>query len=287
MSEVRFVTDSTANLPEDFRRDHDVTIVPVYVIFGDQSFKDYEEISVGEFYARMAEVKAKGGDMPKTSQPSPNDFVVAYQRLMREGAKHIISIHVTAKSSGTVNSAAIAKGMLEGADIHVIDSGFTTMLIGYMIDEAQKVLASGGSVEAALAAIDRVKANSSLYFTVTELEYLEASGRTLGREQATEAEIKIKPVIGVLEGVPKVVSPERTQKAAIDKVVQLTSNAMTGKTIRGVTVVHGNVPNRAETLKARVPTELGYDGKVYVTDFGPALGVHFGEGLLGLAVYGE
>jgi DegV family protein with EDD domain len=287
MDEVRFVTDSTANLPEDYRRDHKVTLVPVYVIFGDQSFKDYEEISVAEFYRRMADVKAKGGEMPKTSQPSPNDFVVAYQRLIREGAKHIISVHVTAKSSGTVNSAGIARGMVEGAEIHVIDSGTTTMLIGYMIDEAQQVLTRGGDVNAALAAIEHVKANSSLYFTVTELEYLEASGRTFGREQATEAEIKIKPVIGVLDGVPKVVSPERTQRAAIDKVVELTRKAMAGKKIKGMAVVHGNALDRAEALCARAPADLGYAGKVYVTDFGPALGVHFGQGLLGLAVYGE
>ncbi len=287
MDEVRFVTDSTANLPEDYRREHNVTVVPIYVIFGDQSFKDYIEISVAEFYRRMAEVLANGGGMPKTSQPSPNDFVVTYQQLIREGAKHIISIHVSAKSSGTVNSAGIAKGMVEGAEIHVIDSGSTSMLIGYMIDEAQRVLARGGDVNAALAAIDRVKANSSLFFMVSEVEYLEASGRTFGREQATEAEIKIRPVIGVLEGVPKVVSPERTQKAAIDKVVELTRNAMAGKKIKGVTVVHGNALDRAETLYARVPADLRYADKVYLTDFGPALGVHFGQGMLGLAAYGE
>ncbi|MCL4394015.1 MAG: DegV family protein, partial [Chloroflexi bacterium] len=257
---------------------------PVYVIFGDRSYKDYSEMSVAEFYARLAEVKAKGGEMPKTSQPSPNDFVQAYSALIREGAKHIISIHVTAKSSGTVNSANLAKDLVSGAAIHVIDSGSTSMLIGYMIEEASK---AGDNIDEALAAVDRVKANSSLYFTVTELEHLEASGRTLGHEQVASAEIKIKPVIGVLDGVPKVVSPERTQKAAIDKVIELTKTAMLGKKIKGVTVVHGNAIDRAEPLKARVPSELGFGGKVYVTDFGPALGVHFGQGLLGLAVYGE
>jgi fatty acid kinase fatty acid binding subunit len=284
MKEIRFVTDTTANLPPEFARQYDITVVPVYVIYGDQSYKDYEEMSVAEFYARLAEVKAKGGEMPKTSQPSPNDFVEAYHALVHDGAKHIISIHVTAKSSGTVNSANIAKEMVHGADIHVVDSGTTSMLMGYMIEEAAK---AGDHIDAALAAIEHVKANSSLYFTVTELEHLEASGRTLGHEQVAAAEIKIKPVIGVLEGVPKVVSPERTQKAAIDKVIELTKAAMAGKQIKGVTVVHGNAIDRAEPLKTRVPSELGYAGKIYVTDFGPALGVHFGQGLLGLAVYGE
>jgi DegV family protein with EDD domain len=284
MNEIRFVTDSTANLPAEFVQKYNVRIVPVYVIFGDQSYKDLVEMSVADFHARLAEVKAKGGAMPTTSQPSPADFEKTYNELIREGAKHIISIHVTAKSSGTYSSAMLAKSMVSGAEIHVIDSGTTTMLMGYMIAEAAK---AGNNIDAALAAIEKVKANSSLYFTVTELEHLEASGRTTGHEQVAQAEIKIKPVIGVIGGVPKVVSPERTQRAAIDKVVELTKQAMTGKTIKGIAVVHGNALDRADALKARVASELGYAGQVHVVDFGPGLTVHFGPGLLGLAAYGE
>ena len=284
MKEVRYVTDTTANMPEDFARSYDVKFAPIYVIFGDKSYKEISEMSIAEFHARLAQAKAEGGALPTSSQPSPADFANIYNDLIGEGAKHIISIHVTAKSSGTCNSANLAKDMVSGADIHVIDSGTTTMLMGYMIAEASKC---GNDVNAALAAIERVKANSRLYFTVTETEHLEASGRTEGHGQVAQAEIKIKPVIGVIDGVPKVVSPERTQRAAIDKVIELTQKAMAGKAIKGVTVVHGNALDRAEQLKARVPAELGYSGKIYVTDFGPGLTVHFGPGLLGLAAYGE
>ena len=284
MKEIRFVTDTTANLPAEFARQYDVKLAPIYVIFGDKSFKEISEMSIAEFHSRLAEIKAKGGAMPTSSQPSPIDIAEIYNELIREGAKHIISIHVTAKSSGTVNSANLAKEMVSGAEIHVVDSGSTSMLMGYMIEEGTK---AGDNIDAALAAVDRVKANSSLYFTVTEIEHLEASGRTIGHEQVAAAEIKIKPVVGVIDGVPKVVSPERTQKAAIDKVMDLTKAAMAGKKIKGVTVVHGNAMDRAEALKGRVPAELGYTGHIYVTDFGPGLTVHFGPGLLGLAVYGE
>jgi DegV family protein with EDD domain len=284
MKEIRFVTDTTANLPPEFARQYDVKLAPIYVIFGEKSYKEISEMSIAEFHARLAEIKATGGTMPTSSQPSPVDLAEIYKELVSEGAKHIISIHVTAKSSGTVNSANLAKEMVSGAEIHVVDSGSTSMLMGYMIEEGSK---AGDQIDAALAAVERVKANSSLYFTVTELEHLEASGRTTGHEQVTAAEIKIKPVIGVLDGVPKVVSPERTQRAAIDKVVELTKTAMAGKKIKGVAVVHGNAMDRAEALKVRVPAELGYSGKIYVTDFGPGLTVHFGPGLLGLAAYGE
>jgi DegV family protein with EDD domain len=287
MKDVRLVTDSTVNMPDERAQRYDITIVPVYVIFGEQSWRDYVEISIAEFYRRLAETKAAGGAMPKTSQPSPGDFQAVYRRLAREGAKHIISIHVAAKSSGTFNSATIARDMVKEVEVHVVDSATTSMHMGYMLIEAAKVLEAGGDVYAALAAIDHVKANSCTYFTVTEIEHLQESGRTVGTEKVAEAEIKIKPVIGLIDGKPTVVSPERTQRAAIDKVIELTGNAMQGKKIKGVTVVNGNAVDRAEVLKARVPAELGYDGEILITDFGPGLGVHFGPGLLGLAVYGE
>ena len=159
--------------------------------------------------------------------------------------------------------------------------------MGYMLIEAFRAIQAGANVEKALAAIDHVKANSSLYLTVTELEHLEASGRTVGSEKVTEAEVKIKPVIGIIDGRPKVLSPERTQSAAISKVIEFTKEKHAGKTIKGITIVHGNALDRAEALKARIPSELGYKGEVMITDFGPVLAVHFGPGLLGIAAYSE
>jgi DegV family protein with EDD domain len=287
MNDIALVTDSTVNMPDALARKYDITVVPVYVNFGDKSYKDYVEIPPEKFYAMLADIKARGGELPKTSQPSPGDFEKTYRALADDGARHIISIHVTAKSSGTCNSATIASEMVPKVRVHVIDSATTSMHMGYMLIEAARVLRAGQGIDAALAAIDRVKANSCLRFTVTELEHLEASGRTLGADKVTDSPIKVRPVIGIVDGVPKVLSPERTQRAAIDKVLEFTRNQMAGKQIKGVTVVHGNALDRAEALKARVPTELGYDGETLVTDFGPALGVHFGPGLLGLAVYGE
>ena len=154
---------------------------------------------------------------------------------------------------------------------------------------AERQLTSGlaASSSEALAAIEHVKENSCLYFTVTEVEHLAASGRTEGADRVTDSAIKVKPVIGILDGRPQVITPERTQRAAIDKVVELTKARLAGKKLKGVTVVHGNAIDRAEALKMRVPDDLGYQGEIPITDFGPALGVHFGPGLLGLVAYAE
>ncbi len=288
MPDIAFVTDSTANLADEYVKRYGVTIVPLYVLFGDKAQKDYVELSSAEFYKRLAEVKAAGGDLPKTSQPTPVDFQETYRALAHAGARDIISVHVAAKMSGTVNSAQIAGDMVsQEARVHVVDSTTISMQLSYMLIEAGEAIRRGGRVPDALDAIERVKANSCTYFTVTAVEHIEASGRVEGADKVAEAQISMRPVIGIFDGQAKVVSPERTQRAATDKVIELTRSRLQGLKLKGVTVVHTNVPDRAEDLRARVPAELGYNGPVSIVDLGPVLGVHVGPGVVGFAAYGE
>ncbi len=288
MSDIALVTDSTANLPEELVRRYHVTVVPLYVRFGDTVLRDYVELPPAGFYKRLAEVKAAGGDLPKTSQPTPVDFEGAYGAIARGGAKDILSVHVAAKMSGTLNSAQIAcDAVSQQTKVHVVDSTTISMQMSYMLIQAGEAIQRGGGVQEALQAIERVKANSCTYFTVTEVEHIEASGRVEGADKAAQAEIKVRPVIGIFDGQAKVVSPERSQRAATEKVIELTRTRLQGLKIKGVSVVHTNAPDRAEALKARVPAELGYDGQVFVVEMGPVLAVHVGPGVVGLAAYGE
>lgn len=288
MSDIALVSDSTANIPDDLLKRYDITIVPLYVLFSGKAEKDSVDFTPAEFYQRLAAIKAAGGELPKTSQPSPVDFEHAYNALAQAGAKHIISVHVSTKMSGTTNSAQIAADMVgQRVQVHVVDSKTISMQMGYMILEAAEVIRHGGGVQGALDVIEEVKSNSCTYFTVTELEHLEASGRIAGSDKVAEAEIKVRPVIGIQDGSASVVSPERTQRAAIEKVIELTRNRLQALSIKAVTVVHANAPDRAEALKARVPAELGYKGEIRIADFGPVLAVHVGPGMLGLAAYGE
>ncbi len=288
MSNIALVTDSTANMPDELVRRYDVTVVPLYVRFGETVQKDYVELPPAAFYKRLAEVKAAGGELPKTSQPTPADFEGAYGAIARGGAKDILSVHVAAKMSGTVNSAQIAGDLVsKQTHVHVVDSTTISMQMGYMLIQAAEAIRRGGGVQEALDAIAKVKANSCTFFTVTEVEHIEASGRIEGADKMAEAEIKVRPVIGIFDGQAKVVSPERTQRAAIDKVIELTRNRLQGLKVQGVAVIHTNAPDRAEALKARVPAELGYAGQVFVVELGPVLAVHVGPGVVGFAAYGE
>ncbi len=288
MSHIALVTDSTANMPEELLKRYEITVVPLYVRFGDQVLKDYVELPPAGFYQRLTAVKAAGGDLPKTSQPTPADFEAAYRDIARRDVKDVISVHVAAKMSGTVNSSQIAGDMVgQQVHAHVVDSTTISMQMGYMLIEAGEAIRRGCGVQETLDAIAKVKANSCTYFTVTEVEHIEASGRIEGAAQVADSEIKVRPVIGIFDGQAKVVSPERTQRAAAEKVIELTRNRMQGLKVKGVSVIHTNAPDRAEALRARVQTELGYDGEVFVVELGPVLAVHVGPGVVGLAAYGE
>lgn len=283
MSKIAFVTDTTCNMPEDLIQEHNIHVVPIYVVFGDESFKDYVEMSPKRFYRKLLEYKALGKGMPTSSQPTPEDFRNCYQDLANAGYTDVISIHVTAKSSGTCQSAELGKSMVEGIQVHVVDSTSASMQMGFMLLAGIQSVANGGGVEEALAAIEQVRAKSCLIFTVTDLEHLTSSGRTEDHEKATEAAISMKPVVAITDGVPKAVDVQRTQHSALDKVLSLVRERMGDSSLKNLAIVNGNVEVKAKLWADDACKYLGFDGKPYIVDFGPALAVHFGPGLLGVA----
>jgi DegV family protein with EDD domain len=284
MSRIAFVSDTTCNMPDELIQSHDISIVPVYVIFGDQSFKDYIELKPVDFYRQLAKYKASGKGMPTTSQPTPEDFRLCYAALAQQGFTDIISIHVTAKSSGTCHSAELANTMVPEVNVHVVDSTTTSMHMSFMLLEAIEAVKKGGDVADALEAIERVKSHSCMHFTVTDLEHLSSSGRTENHEKATEAPISVKPVISITDGVPKAVGVERTQHLALEKVLNLAKGQMGEAKPLRLAIVNGNIAQKASQWADEVCTRLGFAGDPYIVDFGPALAVHFGPGLLGVTV---
>ncbi len=288
MSRIAFVTDTTVNMPPDLTQVYGIRVVPVYVIFGDESLKDYVEIPPEAFYRRLAEYKQATGNMPTTSQPSPEDFRQAYLDLAEQGYTDIISVHVTAKASGTCQSAQLAASIVKDkVRVHVVDSESTSMQMGFMLMEAVEAVRAGGGVKEALAAIESVKAKSCLYFTVTEVEHLTASGRTQGAEAAAQAAVQVKPVVGLLDGAPKAVATERTYRGALKRVLALVQKDAQGAPIRRLAVVHGGIEEKAIAWSKEAAETLGFEEEPLVVDFGPALAVHFGPGLLGLATQWE
>ena len=284
MSRIAFVTDTTCNMPPEIVQEKNIHVVPIYVVFGDQSYLDYVEMTPERFYRQLLENKALGKGMPTTSQPTPEDFRNCYLDLRQQGYSDVISIHVTAKSSGTCQSAELGKSMVDGINVHVVDSGSASMQMGFMLLAGIEA-ANSGNVEEALAAIERVRANSCLIFTVTDLEHLTSSGRTEDHQKATEAAISMKPVVAITDGVPKAVEVQRTQHSALDRVLALVKERMGDAHLKNLAIVNGNIDVKARVWAKDAAASLDFDGEPVVVDFGPALAVHFGPGLLGVAAH--
>ncbi len=275
---VKLIADSTCNCPEAYRQLLDIDIVPVYVIFGKESYKDYEEMSIDAFHRRLA----ASNKMPTSSQPTPNDFAQAYAKARDEGYSDAIVVTVTAKASGTFSAAKSATDMVKGIDVHVVDSGAASLMMGWMLEEAKQVLDGGGSVEDALAAMERIKANSAIIFAVTDIRHLAYSGRTKGSERATQAAVKLRPIVSIQDGIPQALGQERTNKAALGKVLALISSKKGTHTWKRLAIVHAGIPDDAAAWAEEAKAALGYDDSVEVVDFGPGLTVHFGPGMLGV-----
>jgi len=171
--------------------------------------------------------------------------------------------------------------------VHVVDSATASMQMGFMLIEAVEAVRAGGGVEEALQAIEDVKAHSRLYFTVTDVEHLTASGRTQGAEAAAQAAVQVKPIVGLLDGIPKAVATERTYRGALKRVLALIQDATQGAPIKRMAIVHGGIEEKARAWAPEAAEALGFQGEPIITDFGPALAVHFGPGLLGLTVQWE
>jgi len=286
MENVRFVSDSTINLPDHVVEEWGVSIAPVYVLFGEESMKDAGEQSVAEFYKRLAQAD----ELPTSSQPTPADIAEIYRQLAREGATDIISIHVTGRSSGTCNSAELAKAMLadEDVNIHVVDSESTSLHMAFMLREAMDTVENGGTAADALGAIEWVKAHSDMFFTVTRVEHLERSGRTQGAQQAIQAAVEVQPVVTIAEGIPTVIDQVRTRRSGFSRVLELMQEAAGGQPIRRLGVVHGNVLPFAEQLADMAAEAFSFPrDQIMIGDFGPGLTVHFGPGLLGITAQWE
>ncbi len=278
---VKLITDSTCNCPEKFRQDLDIDVVPLYVVFGDKSYKDYVEMSVEAFHRRLAATS----EMPTTSQPTPEDFAHVYEKARAEGYSDAIVVTVGGKISGTFASARTAAERTEGIGVHVVDSNNISLLMGWMLEQARQVLADGGSIDDAIAAIERIKANNINVFAVTDMRHVAHSGRIQGYERAAQSTVKIRPIIRMTDGVPKVIDQGRTNRAALEKVFSIALAEKGDCAWKRIAVVHAGIPDQAAQWVETAKRALGYNGPVEVIDFGPVVTVHVGPGMLGVTGY--
>jgi DegV family protein with EDD domain len=273
---IAVVTDSTSDLPADLAAKHGITVVPLNVHFGLQSYQDGVTIKADEFYERLA----SGGELPKTSQPSVGTFVETYQQVA-ETHDQIISVHLSHKVSATYNSAVQAAREVEGdVRIEVIDTLQASMALGLVAVGVAKRVADGASFDEAVDAARRMSPRAKFLGLVETLEYLQKGGR-IGKAQALVGSLlRIKPLLGLVDGEAHAIDRVRTRAKGIDRVVEMVAE---NAPLESLCVLYTTEPDVAAGIVERV-RPIGPSDGVLTAQLGPVVGTYLGPGMLGIAL---
>ncbi|MGD1119366.1 MAG: DegV family protein [Dehalococcoidales bacterium] len=276
---VKVVTDSTCDLPNELVKELGITVVPCYLRFGDEVFRDRVDISEDEFYRRLMHDPIH----PSTTQPSPQDFTNVYQELVKE-ADGIISIHVSGKLSGTCNAALRGKEAVEKpCPIEVIDSQVVTMGLGQLAIAANTLAKAGKSLPQVGKEVKQMVPSIRILGLLDTLKYLALGGR-IGKVQALLGSmLNVKPMLTVKDGVLTPSGRVRSRDKGIDILFNYVKNT---PDIQDLAVIYNTTLDEAKALVRRLGSVFPEE-RIRLARLGPALGVHTGPGILFIALRGK
>lgn len=277
---IKIVTDSTAYLPEETVRQHDIRVVPLYVHFGTEAFKEGVELSNEEFYRRLKEAP----ELPTTSQPSPGEFKSVFEPLVDAGHE-VVALTISSKISGTWNSAMGARDMLPEAPISVVDTFSTSVGLHLMVDAAVKAAAAGATRQEIVDQIEEIKQKMQIFFVVDTLEYLAKGGRIGNGKAFLGTLLKVKPILVLQEGAIEPLEQVRSKRKATARMIELVEEYVGGSgSSSKVAVTHALVPEDAEMISRELVGCLGCAPPL-IGELGPVIGTHTGPGMVGIAAY--
>jgi DegV family protein with EDD domain len=273
------VTDSTANIPAEALGDFDIPVIPLWLIWGEERFRDNVDIDPHTFYARLPESTV----FPTTSQPSAGEF----EQFFRGVASHadgIVGVFISSKLSGTVASAQAAQAALPEIPIRVIDSRSTSMGLGFAVLKAARAAADGKSLQEVAAAAESICDCAQVLFAVDTLEYLHRGGRIGGAKRFLATALNIKPLLhldnGHIEGLAQI----RTKRKAVQQLLQVAEERLSDSCMAEASVLDVAAPEEGDALAEQVASRFGLS-TVYRTTVSPVVGAHAGPGTVGLCFY--
>jgi DegV family protein with EDD domain len=269
------VLDSTADFPEAPQRFPNWRVVPLYVNFGTESFRDGVDLSAAEFYERLK----TSTELPTTSQPTPRDFLATYEDL--GGYERIYSLHLPAKLSGTIQSAATAAAELGGDKVRLVDTGTASAGIALLGLAIQRRLDEGTTDDAIDALIERYKAEHGMLFTVDTLEFLARGGR-IGRAKAFAGELlHVKPILSIKDGEVVPVKRVRGARKAFQEFVVAVQTQTRDEPALRFGIAHAAAPEKAAELE-KMARDLRPQAQIEIeTLLGAVVGTHAGPGAVG------
>jgi DegV family protein with EDD domain len=270
------VLDSTADFPDAQQRHGNWRVVPLYVNFGTESYKDGVDLTAHEFYERLR----SSPDLPTTSQPTPGDFLSVYEELAQR-YERILSLHIASNLSGTFQSAGTAAAELGGDRVRTIDSESASVAISMLALAIQRRLDRGTTDEEIDALVARYLAGHGLLFTVDTLEFLARGGR-IGRAKALAGQLmNVKPILSISDGEVLPVKRVRGNRKAFQEFVDALESQTTDSPSLRVGIAHADAPERLAELEKMV-RDLRPSAQIEMeTSLGAVIGAHAGPGTVG------
>ncbi|OJX41264.1 MAG: hypothetical protein BGO78_00500 [Chloroflexi bacterium 44-23] len=280
MSQVMIVTDSTAYIPEEILRGLPVRIVPLQVIWGEEQFRDGVDILPTEFYERLKTAEV----MPSTSQTTPATFIELYSKLNSEGYD-ILSMHISEKLSGTIDSAVQARTTLGLDNLIIFDSEASGMALGFQVLAVARAAANGASLNECLKIAEKARSQTGILFAVRTLEFLHRGGRIGGAAAFLGTMLNLKPILELRNGKIESIDKVRTMNKALDRIVEIMMEKVDEHFPVRVSVQHANAYQEAEQLLERIQSKFpdGQLAETMISEVSPVIGTHTGPGLLGIS----
>lgn len=276
---LRIVMDSAGDIPKNWKSEYDIDIIPVNIQFKGMTYLQGVDLSDEEFY-HLAD---SGKEIPKTSQPTPHQFIEFYKRIAST-EDTVLSLHVTSKLSGTFESAVLAAKELKN-QINVIpfDSASGSAAMGYMSKEARKLDRAGASLQEIMERMEYIRKNIIIVLTLDTLEYARKSGRVKTLQAALTSLLNVKPVIILREGILDLSELVRTRRRSINRVIEIIHQRVGDRSINAA-VVNARAPDIAEVLMQRV-RETFKCHELIMTDLSIGVAANLGPGTVGVVAY--
>jgi DegV family protein with EDD domain len=276
---LRIVTDGAADILPEWGQEYGIDAIPVNILFGEKSYLQGVELDNEGFYKLVDESKK----IPKTSQPSPHQFVEFYRKVAQKGDT-ILSIHITAKLSGTYASAvAAAEELKDEFKIIPIDSACGSLGIGLMCREARKMERAGKSVEEIVKYIESIRSKVTVILTLDTLEYAKMSGRVKTLQAALASLLNVKPIAVLQDGVLNMAEKVRTRKAALERVISMAKEQYGDQPVY-LAVVHARDLKSGEALLEQAKSQFNAK-ETMISELAISIAANLGPGTVGLILY--
>ena len=276
---IKIVMDGAGDIPEDWISEYDVHIIPINIHFENHIFRQGIDLSNDDYY----QIANKSGIIPKTSQPTPQQFIEFYNQIAN-ASDTVLSLHVTSKLSGTYNSAVMAAQELKNKlKIIPFDSGAGSAAMGFMCKEIRQLEKAGATLQVILARLETIRQNVNIVLTLDTLEYARRSGRVNALQAALAAIVKIKPVIILKDGTLDMMEKVRTRQRSIERVIEIIHERI-GDRLVNIAIVHSQSIETARELmqKAR---EMFNINELILTDLSIGIAANLGPGTIGIVAY--